>query len=146
MNSRPSRVGRDKSFTYPDENLVRLARTGGLIVYSFGETSTSDSSPRPMAWVEQDVFRLRRLRFPSGANLVAENFGSYARSLTLPKLRHINWNQSSAEIQLAKVTALPTVKGNKLLQAASIDVTSHIGGLTDPEMQRTVEEFYSRFR
>lgn len=139
-----------KDFVYPSEPLNRLARTAGVITYAFGEPATSEMDTHPMAWIEQDVFHLRKLRFPSGAVLTADRYGSYSRDLAFPKMRQLVWGDrgqpKSVTIQVGKVTGVATVKNDKRLQPAGLEFNSQIAGLTDPEMQKTVEEFYQRFR
>lgn len=147
-NNKVTRTGKD--FIYPAEPLSRLTRTAGVITYAFGEAATSETDTRPMAWIEQDVFHLRKLRFPSGTIMTADRYGSYARDLSLPKFRQIIWgdrgNPKSVTMQVTKVASQPTTKGDKRFQAAGLEFNSQIAGLSDPEMQKLVEEFYARFR
>lgn len=147
-NNKVTKTGKD--FIYPAEPLSRLTRTAGVITYAFGEAAGSETDTHPMAWVEQDVFHLRKLRFPSGTIMTADRYGSYARDLALPKFRQIVWgdrsNPKSVTMQVTKVASLPTTKGDKRFQAAGLEFNSQIAGLSDPEMQKLVEEFYARFR
>lgn len=139
-----------KEYIYPAEPWVRLSRTAGVITYAFGEPSTSEADNKPMAWIEQDVFHLRKLRFPSGTIMTADNYGTYSRELAFPKIRQIIWgdreNPKSVTMQVTKIVGLATVKNDKRLQSAGLEFNSQVGGLTDPEMQSLVEEFYQRFR
>ncbi len=148
---RDSKVTRSgKEFVYPAEPLNRLTRIAGSIAYTFGQPAESENDMHPMAWIEQDVFHLRKLRFPSGTTMTADRYGSYARDLAFPKMRQIVWgdrgNTKAVTIQVSKVSGLPTVKNDKRFQAAGLEFNSQIAGLTDPEMQKLVEEFYGRFR
>lgn len=139
-----------KEYVYPPEPLNRLSRTAGVITYAFGQPAESENDTHPMAWIEQDVFHLRKLRFPSGTVMTADRYGSYARELAFPKTRQLMWgdrgNPKSVTIQVSKVAGVPTVKNDKRLQSAGLEFNSQIAGLTDPEMQKLVEEFYQRFR
>lgn len=147
LGHRPSRSG--KEFTYPAEPLTRLTRVGGVVTYALGEPSSSESDAKPMVWVEQDVFHLRKIRFPSGTVLTADRYGTYARELALPKSRHLIWgdrsNPKAVTIDIVKVASLVTSKNDKRFSPSSLEFNSQIG-LADPEMQRLVEEFYQRFR
>lgn len=142
LNHRPSRSGKD--FIYPAEPLVRLARVGGTTAYALGEPG---AEAPPMAWIEQDLFVLRKLRFPSGSVMTADRYASYPRDLWMPKSRHVTWSGKSAQLNLVRIQSQTATKGDKRLQASTgIELTSQISGISDPEMQKLVEEFYSRFR
>lgn len=147
-NNKVTKTG--KEFIYPAEPLSRLTRTAGVITYAFGEPAGSETDTRPMAWIEQDIFHLRKLRFPSGTVMTADRYGSYVGDLALPKFRQLLWGDrgspKSVTIQISKVASQPTTKGDKRFQAAGLEFNSQIAGLTDPEMQKMVEEFYQRFR
>lgn len=147
-DSKITRTGKD--YVYPAEPMNRLTRTSGIVAYAFGEPAGSETDTHPMAWIEQDMFYLRKIRFPSGTVMTADRFGSYSRDLAFPKMRQIVWgdrgNPKSVTIQVSKVAGVPTTKGDKRLQPAGLEFNSQIAGLTDPEMQKLVEEFYGRFR
>lgn len=148
LGAHATRTGKD--FIYPPEPLVRLARVGGVVTYGLGEPSGSEGELKPGLWVEQDVFHLRKIRTPSGVTVAADQYITYARDLALPRERRVTWgdraNPSSATIQIAKVTGLTMAKGDKRVQPSSLEFSSQISGISDPELLKQVEEFYLRFR
>lgn len=133
-------------FKYLPEPNVRLARHGGVVAYAFGLPSPVDGNRLPGFWFEQDQFFLRKFRLHSQVEVIAEKFSSFARGLWLPQERHVRWNQKSVQINLVKVTAQPASVKTKLFGKAALQASTRVGGLTDPEIAQTVEEFYQRFR
>ena len=135
LRDRP-RFSKIEQVKYNPEPNVRLGRTSGVVTWIFGEaTPVSAGKLSPAAWVEQDAFLLRRIRFPSEAEVTADRFASYANNLKLPRERTITWGNNSALIRVLSVrqTSQPPARepGTK---------TTHL-----PDIAQ-VREFYSRFR
>lgn len=142
----PKPLRASKDFVYVPEPFTRLSRIGGVVTYQIGKAPSSDKDTNPALWVEQDVFHIRKLRLPSQAEVSADNYANYARSLALPKSRAVRWNQKSVQINLVRVTQQKTGKGAAFYQASASDISSRLGGIKDSETAKTVEEFYQRFR
>jgi len=127
------------------EPLVRLGRTGGVVNYVFGEPTPVDSSKNlPGAWIAQDSFELRRLRFPSQAEMTADQYGLQAGNLMFPNQRIVTWNDHTAVIRLISVKAVDAKTASAALNPASI-TTMEAKGAKLPD-QAQVKEFYARFR
>lgn len=126
----------------PEEG-VRLARTGGVIAWAFGNPSSPTSEQRePGLWIEQDQFVIRKIRYPSLAEMTAEQYSSYPRGLQLPKVRTLQWGAQTVTIRLLSVNG----RGPAALSTGALEITPRWDGLTGQPAQKTVEEFYSRFR
>lgn len=126
----------------PEEG-VRLARTGGTVAWAFGRASSPTSDRRePGIWIEQDQFRILKVRFPSLAEMSAEQYQAYARGLQLPKTRIIQWSDNIATIRLLGVNG----KGPQTISLQSLELSSRTEGLMGQPAQQAIEEFYSRFR
>lgn len=133
---------RAEDFKYEAPAYVRLARTGGVVTWAFGTPSSpSGADLSPGLWVEQDQFVVRKLRFPSQAELTADSYSSYARGLQLPKQRSLHWKEHTATIRLLSVSA----KGSAL-SLNSLEKDWKIQGLDDQPARPLIEEFYTRFR
>lgn len=143
-----SREKEPVEFVYPPEPNVRLDRHGGVIVYAFGAPTPVDAEPNPGFWIEQDLFFLRKFRLPSKVEVVADRFGAFAKGLWLPQQRTVRWSQKSVQINLVKVTSLPKTAKSNLFTANSLEPAHayRMNGIFDPDLARTIEEFYQRFR
>jgi hypothetical protein len=139
------------STRYLPEPLVRLGRTGGVVNYVFGEPTPADAKKtNPGVWIEQDAFLLRRLRFPSEAELSSQDFfaplnnSSPAGGLRLPRERKITWDNSSVVIRLVSVDSIDPASAANLLSPASL-TPNDARAARLPDLAQ-VKEFYSRFR
>lgn len=120
---------------YPPEPLVRLGRTGGVVTWIFGNpTPTRASQLSSAAWIEQDAFQLRRVRFPSEAEIAADKFTSYSNNLRLPRERTITWANNSVLIRVLSVKSGSAPANEKNARGTYL-----------PDLAQ-VKEFYSRFR
>ena len=130
---------------YKQESFVRLARTGGVIAYAFGDpTPASSLNPKPGFWVEQDTFLFRRLRFPSQAEVEASKHILASGGLRIPRERMLAWGGNAATIRILQVRSLtenPATKG--LLIPASISKMKAPAKLPEND---AIKEFYQRFR
>lgn len=126
----------------PEEG-VRLARTGGVVAWAFGAPSSpTQEAKEPGLWIEQDQFVIRKVRFPSAAEMTADQYSSYARGLMYPKLRTIQWGSQSVSVRTLNVSG----RGPNKLGTSQLEITSIWDGLAGQPAQQTIEEFYSRFR
>ncbi len=127
------------------EPLVRLGRSGGVVNYVFGEPTPTDVNKNlPGIWIEQDAFVLRRLRFPSQAELTANQYGLQAGNIRFPNQRIITWGDHTAVIRLISVKSVDAKSAASVLNPASI-TTPEAKAAKLPD-QNQVKEFYSRFR
>ena len=126
---------------YTPEPLVRLGRVEGVVTYVFGTPSPADQS-KPGAWIEQDSFLLRKLRFPSNAEVVASHFGSFDSGLKLPKERKITWGDRTATIHVISVKSIPSAQAQKLLSSTTLTPND----AREAQLPEIAKEFYSRFR
>lgn len=127
------------------EPLVRLGRTGGVVNYVFGEPTPVDATKDlPGVWIEQDAFVLRRLRFPSQAELSADQYGLQAGSIRFPGQRIVTWGDHTAVIRLISVKSVDAKTATAALNPASITAPEAKAAKLPDQAQ--VKEFYSRFR
>ena len=127
------------------ESMVRLGRSGGVVDYVFGEPTPVDASKNlPGVWIEQDGFVLRRLRFPSQAELSAEQYGLQAGSLRFPGQRVVTWGDHTAVIRLISVKSVDAKTAAAALNPSSITAPEAKAAKLPDQVQ--VKEFYSRFR
>lgn len=129
---------------WPDPN-VRLARIGGVTTWALGAASPVEGDALPGIWIEQDMFSVRKLRFPSFVEVNGDSFGTFARGLKIPQQRTVKWNQKAVQINVIKVTGLPANRKPNLA-TARLENQNKFEGLQDPELAQTIEEFYRRFR
>jgi len=130
---------------YQTEAFVRLARTGGVLAYAFGEPTPPDQARvNPGLWIEQDAFLMRRLRFPSQAEVTADQYIFAANGLRMPRERVVTWENNSVNLKVAAIRSLSTSPQiQKQLSTASVSATPRPMRL--PELQ-IVRDFYGRFR
>lgn len=129
-----------KTAPYVAEPGVRLARSGGVVTWAFGEPSPPTGALLPGLWIDQDAFQFRRLRFPSQAEVQADRHASFAGGLRLPRERTVTWDNNSVTIRVLTVKSLPEGAAAESLLAAP---SGTAGRLPDAAQ---VREFYSRFR
>jgi hypothetical protein len=120
---------------------VRLVRTGGVLAYAFGLPSDVGAPLLPAFFIEQDQFVLRKFRLPSGAEVTADHFSTFARGLNFPRARTVRWGDKQVSIQTIHVQSKPEKNFSLAVEpSTSMDV---------PELgaaKSLVEEFYKRFR
>lgn len=120
---------------------VRLSRAGGSISFAIGDASSE--MLRPQFWIDQDFFRLMKIRLPSEAEV---DFSDYRNLGTAhyPFTKEIRWADKSVLIKVVRVDTKPrasiqdfypeTVSSPTDIQAARQSAGS------------VIEEFYQRFR
>lgn len=126
----------------PDPH-IWLGRTAGVVTWVFGEP-TPPQAPKtnPAAWIEQDAFVLRRLRFPTDAEFSADQYSNFAGSIRLPRERTLNWGDNSVFIRITAVRAIKEDQAAKLVDSRSL-ASAKSPRLPDIAQ---IREFYSRFR
>lgn len=122
-----------------NEPYVRLSRSGGVVDYALGKVVDGENGTG--VWIEQDLFNLRRIKFPSQAEVEAERYLTYAEKFKFPKERTVKWGNYTANIRVVSVRPATDQEAAKNLSLASGEETAsrvpEIAGL---------KEFYSRFR
>lgn len=129
---------------YEPEPLVRLGRAMGVVNYVFGTPTSDAARPLPGVWIEQDAFFVRRLRFPTGAELTADRYVGAAGSLRFPTERVVTWGENSATIKLVSVKPLEAAKASASLAPQSL-TANEARAARIPDVP-AIKEFYSRFR
>ena len=149
----PGKIGNLATYRPAPEQAVRLGRHAGTIAIVFGEpTPIGNSVQFPGAWIEQDSFLLRKLRFPSQVEMSLAAHAAAGAGLKLPRERTITWKPADKSIDatwsaVVKVTSVKNFPDNAFapqFQATSITPTEAKSAKlpNDP----SVREFYSRFR
>lgn len=141
MHDRP-RITKLEQIKYQPEPLVRLGRDSGVVAWIFGEPSPAEGKPNPQAWIEQDSFVLRRLRFPSEAEVVADRISSFPNNLKFPRERTVTWGDNIVTIRVVSIRSISLNKNH------AMDVKTFTAGAKHarlPDLAQ-VREFYSRFR
>lgn len=123
-----------------NEPYVRLSRTGGVVNYALGKAVEGEQGG-PGAWFEQDAFTLRRIKFPSLAEVEAEHYLGYANQLRFPKERTFKWGTNIVSARVVSVRQATDQEAAKNLSLAA----SEESALRIPEVA-ALKEFYSRFR
>ncbi|GIL17293.1 MAG: hypothetical protein BroJett040_10440 [Oligoflexia bacterium] len=133
-----------KDVDYRPDPLVRLSRTNGVVTYALGRPSPEEGAPTPGAWIEQDLFLLRKLRLPAQAEISADKYSSYSRSLSFPKVRTVKWGNHQVEIHTFSVSGRE--KNPSLFNPAQIEQSTRLDLLPDGSTKNLIEDFYKRFR
>lgn len=136
-----------KEIKHEPEKMVRLGRVGGAIAYAFGVPAPLGGH-NPGVWVQQDEFVIRKMRTPSGAEIVNSDFAPFSRGFWYPKTKNISFGTQMIAVKLTKLHGIEMTNEKKKLmdpiwfrsnKTASTQWPSH--GLSG-----TVKEFYTRFR
>jgi hypothetical protein len=130
---------------------VRLARSGGVVTWAFGEpTPIGAAREFPGAWVEQDAFLLRKLRLPTQAEMTLQNHKRFPGGVHLPQERTITWPNPqdpqaapfSANIRLLSARSQGEGKLASSMQPSSIGASE----LKAARLPDEARDFYMRFR
>jgi hypothetical protein len=138
---RPQKLEQIKNTPDP---LVRLGRSSGVVTWIFGEPSPAEGKTNPEAWIEQDAFNVRRLRFPSEAEVAADRFSTYPNALKFPRERTVSWGTNSVTIRVVSIRQIGPAQIGKLLDPSSFSLSKEKPARL-PDLAQ-VREFYTRFR
>ena len=126
---------------------VRLSRSSGAISFAIG-TPSSEESKTPQIWIDQDNFRLNKVRFPSTAEVEFLDYKEYDK-IHYPNLKTITWSDKSVTIEVTQVST-KTKSTIKNFYPKTLELPSEItlsGKLNENEsIGQKIEEFYTRFR
>lgn len=124
------------------EPFVRLGRVNGAVAYAYGEPD------KPGVWVEQDHFFISKMRMPSGAEFLGQDYMIYAKNLAFPKNQVVSFGSTRVEIKVNSLSSAELTKEEKSRLEPS-------GLKNKPELLTTwpksaltnsIQEFYKRFR
>lgn len=125
---------------------VSLMRVGDEVTYLVSSTIDPKEAPTaPGLWIDQEQYTIRKIRFPSAAEILATNYQSLSNDLVFPKLRSATWGTNNVEIRLIKASSIAKSKELEAnLQPASISQAPLNWGSSS--LTSMVKEFYQRFR
>lgn len=132
---------KSEDIKHDGEDFVRLARSNGVITWAFGAPGPAQGELTPGLWIEQDQFVIRKIRFPSEAEVSADSFSTYARGLHFPKERTIRWGKNTVSLRTLSVTPKTGP-----VNTSSLDASWKVQGLDQQPAHAVIEEFYTRFR
>lgn len=131
---------------YPPEPLVRLGRSNGVVTWIFGDPTPAEAkTAHSAAWVEQDAFDIRRIRFPSEAEMTASKHSLFSGTLRFPRERTVNWESNNVLIRVVSVKPLTDGPQTQALLAPTALTAVDGKNAKLPDLT-AVKEFYSRFR
>ncbi len=140
-----------KEVRHNPEASVRLGRTAGIIAYTFGTPTPVDAvQALPGLWIEQDHFFIRKLRFPSTAEMIADEYQEYPKNFWFPKTRTITWGNNGATVRTARVSVVAPKDANaqktnpQWLRKQKAEFVSQ--QVSNSPLAPVIKEFYSRFR
>ncbi len=140
------RFGQLKDVDYKPQSFLRLARTNGTIAYAFGQTVTGDSSNVPSLWIEQDTFRVRRLRFKSGNEVMADDYEGYSNGLEFPRTRIINTNGTKVTIRTLSINAIKNSKSFKEMLNTRAKQDTQGNTFIKTALGENIKKFYQDLR
>lgn len=131
---------------YEPENFLRLARAQNVVTYAFGTpTPAQDEKLSPGLWVEQDLFLIRKIRWPNQVEITADDHAPYAKGLHFPKTRVLKWGNNTVTMKVLNVVAR-SGNVNTFFQPQSLDYMTTFEGVQSSPLKPVIEEFYTRFR
>lgn len=134
-----------KNTDYISENFVRLSRSTGVVNYAIGNRPEAIEQKNPGIWIEQDQFVIRKFRWPSGAEVMAQNYTEYGRRFHFPKERILTWGDKQVTIKVINVS-VRSGSYAQMFQVGSLDLKTNIDAIKDRPGFEMIKEFYSRFR
>ena len=120
---------------------VRLSRAGGSICFAIGEASSDIL--RPQIWIDQDFFRLMKMRLPSEAEIDFSDYRDMS-PLHYPFTKEIRWADKSVLIKVIRVDTKPRASIQDFYPE-TVTVPTNIQSAR-AAAGPVVEEFYQRFR
>lgn len=139
-------TGQGETVQYTPEPFIRLGRGAGVLTWIFGEPTPARSArANPALWIEQDAFLTRKIRFPSAAEVTANDHTEYSGSVRLPKERVVSWENNIVTIRLVDVRPRAASKSALAAFRPSSLTPAEAKAARLPDIAQ-VKEFYSRFR
>ncbi len=134
-----------KSTEYIAEDYIRLTRMAGLVCYAIGARPETPEQKNSGIWIEQDQFIIRKFRWPSGTEVMGNNYTEYGKRFHFPKERILSWNGKQVTIKVINVN-VRSGSYAQMFQVGSLDVKTNLELLKDKPEYEVIKEFYSRFR
>ncbi|MBK9293807.1 MAG: hypothetical protein IPM57_05070 [Oligoflexia bacterium] len=124
------------------EKFVRLGRVGGAIQYQYGKLDQAT------VWIEQDQFFISKIRMPSGAEFLGQDYAIFARNFAYPKTQKITFGDNSVEIVVKSVYGINLTNAiKKTLEPSSLKNNEEIVTLWPKHsLANVIGDFYKRFR
>ena len=149
--SKEAKIKTLKDIKYEREGFVRLSRTAGVVNYALGRpTPVEASAPLPGIWIEQDRFLIRRIRFPTLSDLLADEYAEYSKGLLYPKSRTITWGSNSVALRTVKIVGVNPTSEQKAKLSPSFLRTRKTQQLqysaSEGQISPLIKEFYQKFR
>jgi|GEM_PF-4972897 len=135
-------LGQEPEGTDPN---LRLARIGGGVAVVMGPPAEGVVDTAPAVFIDQDQFVIRKIRFSSQTEMLADRFSVYSRGVTYPKQRQIRFSGKQALVLTTLVQTRPDKKNSSEV-AASDSLATSLDRLPSASLRSAVEEFYKRFR
>lgn len=127
---------------------IRLSRIAGGIAYAIGTpTPEGQMSLLPGLWIEQDLFNVRKIRFPSQAVVLADEYSSFAQRFSFPTRQTINWQEKTVQIKVLNVKSLnSSADVTALLEPKKLDFGKHPHLSSKIPDVPLIKSFYQEFR
>jgi len=126
-----------------NEPYLKLSRFKGSVTFLMGQAAQNEQSPG--LWVEQDRFLIKKVRFPSQAEVSADTYSELSRGLIYPKTQTVSWDKESVMIELSRADAIN--KGTEYLEESNFSKLANQNRPLPQDLTAgVVADFYKRFR
>lgn len=137
-------------FIHKQDPNLRLGRAQGTVAYVFGRpTPAEQKTLLPGLWIEQDRFRILKLRLPSNLEIVAKDYKTLGKR-TFPGVRTVKWQNHQITISTLSIERiLVGPKTRQFLSPESLKPSkknSSEDGASPTLGMAVMSEFYQRFR
>lgn len=132
-----------KDLTSLNEPYLKLARLGGSISYLLGYAAQEDGAPG--IWIEQNSFSIKKIKFPSKSEMVADSFADLSKNLVYPKSQKVSWDNQYVQIELSRADGL-SKPIDFFDEAKFAKLENQNKPLPAEWAQSVVGDFYKRFR
>ena len=131
-----------KDIVVATEPFVKLGRVNGAVQYEYGNPDG------PSLWIEQDHFFITKMRAPSGAEFLGQNYIIYSRGLAFPKIQTVTFNGKKADIRVTGLsgTAYSNDIKKQMEPSWMRDHTAERTIWPTHSLSSTIQEFYKHFR
>lgn len=131
-----------KQLKIETEKFVRLGRVNGTVQYQFGQTDGA------ALWIEQDQFFVTKMRAPSGAEFLGQDYIIFSRGFAYPKTQSITFGANKVDIKTLSVVAINlTADMKKQFEPAAFRGREDINVVWPKHsLASLVQDFYKRFR
>jgi hypothetical protein len=126
---------------------LRLSRFGNVVNFAFSpEPLTKEKRDQPGVWIEQDRFVLRRFKYPSGAEMVANAYREFAKNKWYPAEREIKFGDSIVPIRTLELKKIQIKKEQKEALSLNKYTQKKYPDNNFSDLGTEVRDFYKRFR